>query len=80
MTQTPRSSLISKLLLDYQFHSDHVPRIASLNLNTDKDIQWSELVNEEWGTWNTDKLRERWAALKARVSMSATHSGEYMGY
>ena len=78
--QTQRSSSRSKLSLDYLFHSDHAFRVASLNLEKDEDIWWSELIDEEWDRWNTDKLRERWAALRAKVGASATHRGEYITY
>ena len=80
MMQIPRSSSISKLSLDYLFRSDRAYRVASLNLDADVDIRWSELIDEDWDRWNADKLRERWAALRAKVGVSATHRGEYIVY
>ena len=76
MTPTPKPSSKSKLSLDFLLNSDHASRVAALNLDTDEDIRWRELVDKEWGTWNTDKLCTRWDALKAKVGASGTHRGE----
>jgi hypothetical protein len=63
---------------DYLIHSDHASRVASLDLNTEDDVPWSELIDEGWNRWTAEKLRTRWAALKGTVDASATHRGEYI--
>ncbi|KAF8262837.1 hypothetical protein EI94DRAFT_1808180 [Lactarius quietus] len=50
-----------------------VHKVAGLNLEREDDIPWAELIDEGWNVWPTDKLRERWATLKARVDTNATH-------
>ena len=66
------------LSLDSPICSDHTYRVASLDLDSEVDIPWSKLVDEEWSTWTADKLQERWASLKSKVDVSATHRGEYI--
>ena len=65
---------------DYLIHSNHASRVASLNLDTEDDIPWSELIDEGWNRWTAAKLRTRWAALKAKAGVSATHRGGYISY
>ena len=61
----------------YSNWSDHISRVASLDLNAEEDIRWGELIDENWNKWTANKLEERWAALKSKVGASATHHGEY---
>jgi len=57
--------------------SDHISRVASLDLDAEEDIRWGELIDADWNKWTAPKLEERWAALKSKVGASATHRGEY---
>jgi hypothetical protein len=60
--------------------SDHIFRVASLDLDAEEDIRWGELIDAGWNKWTAQKLEERWAALKSKVGSSATHRGEYPIY
>ena len=62
----------------YSNCSDHIFRVASLNLDVEEDIRWGELIDAGWNKWTAQKLEERWAALKSKVGTSATHRGEYL--
>jgi hypothetical protein len=54
-------------------------RVASLDLDMEKDIKWSTLPDDGWKTWTCRKLQQRWASLKKIAhSPGATHRGEYM--
>ena len=48
-----------------------------LKLDAEVDINWDKLT---WNAWSADKLRERWASLKAKaeVDPSLSHRGEYI--
>ena len=62
----------------YSNCSDHIFRVASLNLDAEEDIRWGELIDAGWNKWTAQKLEERWAALKSKVGTSATHRSEYL--
>ena len=64
----------------YQSCSNHIFRVASLDLDAEEDIRWSELIDAGWDKWTAQKLEQRWTALKSKVSASATHRGEYPVY
>ena len=64
----------------YSSCSNHIFRVASLDLDNEEDIRWSDLIDESWNKWTAHKLEERWAALKSKVGASATHRGEYLVY
>ena len=51
-----------------------------MNLDVEDDIRWGDLIDESWNKWTAHELEERWAALKSKVDMSATHRGEYLVY
>jgi hypothetical protein len=55
--------------------SDHASRVASLNLDSEGDIPWDELVNESWKSWTVANLRKKWVELRATVDAS-THRSE----
>ncbi|KAH9025739.1 hypothetical protein EDB85DRAFT_2149580 [Lactarius pseudohatsudake] len=53
---------------------NHPFRIALLNVHVEDEIQWGNLTDEKWTKWSTEKLRQRWVALKNEVHMpNATH-------
>ena len=60
--------------------SNHMFRVVSLDLDTEEDVWWGELIDAGWNKWTAQKLEERWAALKSKVGASATHRGEYPVY
>src|ERR1700761_4863105 len=31
--------------------SDHISRVASLDLNAEEDIRWGELIDTDWNKW-----------------------------
>ena len=67
--------------VSHQLHlsySNHMFRVASLDLDAEEDVRWGELIDESWNKWTANKLEERWAALKSKVGASATHRGEYI--
>ena len=64
----------------YSNWSDHISRVASLDLDAEEDIRWGELIDADWNKWTAPKLEERWATLKSKVSASAMHHGEYLVY
>ena len=64
----------------YSNCSDHIFRVASLNLDVEEDIRWGELIDAGWNKWTAQKLEERWAALKSKVGASAMHRSEYLVY
>ncbi|KAF8263267.1 hypothetical protein EI94DRAFT_1704130 [Lactarius quietus] len=50
-----------------------VHKVVGLNLKQEDDIPWAELINKGWNVWPANKLQERWAILKVKVDMNATH-------
>ncbi|KAH9164859.1 hypothetical protein EDB89DRAFT_2077528 [Lactarius sanguifluus] len=51
-----------------------VHKIASLDVHAEDEIQWGNLTDEKWTKWSTEKLQQRWVALKNEVHMpNATH-------
>jgi hypothetical protein len=45
------------------------------------NLQWDDLIDNEWHVWTGKKLREKWVALRNEVRVhtpNATHHGEYM--
>ncbi|KAF8267701.1 hypothetical protein EI94DRAFT_1801344 [Lactarius quietus] len=50
-----------------------VNKVASLDLNSEGDINWDDLSNLGWNGWSAKKLQRRWAALKAKVEVNGTH-------
>jgi hypothetical protein len=55
---------------------DHASRVAALDLELEEDVQWSELIDQGWNKWPAKKLQQRWADLKKKVDVSATHRSE----
>jgi hypothetical protein len=62
-----------------RIYTDHSARVALLKLDTEEDINWDEL---SWNVWSAEKLRKRWADLKAKakVNTGTSHRGEYISY
>jgi len=53
-------------------------RVASLDVDSEDDIQWASLIDGSWDTWAAGKLQERWVALKKKIDTTGdTHRGEY---
>jgi hypothetical protein len=52
-----------------------------LDYDTEDDLRWDDLIDDEWRVWTGEKLREKWVALRNEVralAPNATHRGEYM--
>jgi len=51
-----------------------VRKIALLNVDTEREIRWDDLIDEEWHMWTNEKLEQKWAALRNEVyTLNATH-------
>ena len=59
-----------------QIYANCSTRVAHLNVETEEDVNWNGIC---WKTWSAEKLRKRWADLKAdaKVDASMSHRGEY---
>ena len=62
-----------------QIYANRLTRVALLNVDTEEDVNWDAIC---WKTWSADKLRKRWAGLKAdaKVDEGMSHRGEYKIY
>ena len=54
-----------------RIYADRSTRVAHLNVNAEEDINWTRLC---WKTWTVDKLRTRWANMKADADVDASMS------
>jgi hypothetical protein len=55
-----------------------VYRIASLDVDNEKDIDWKSLNDPLWN-WSTCSLWQRWRGLKVSIDNDGmSHHGEYM--
>ncbi|KAF8264672.1 hypothetical protein EI94DRAFT_1866551 [Lactarius quietus] len=51
-----------------------VQKITHLDLNSEDEIRWNELIDEGWNHWTGSKLQKRWVDLKKAVnSDDGTH-------
>ena len=58
--------------------SNHASRVGTLDLDSEDDIRWDELIDARWNQCMGHKLQQRWIALKKVVHMpDGTHRGEY---
>ncbi|KAN0135073.1 hypothetical protein V8E53_006964 [Lactarius tabidus] len=51
-------------------------KIALLDYDTEDDLRWDDLIDDEWRVWTGEKLREKWVALRNEVralAPNATH-------
>ena len=54
-----------------RIYADRSTRVAHLNVDAEEDINWTGLC---WKTWTVDKLRTRWADMKADADVDASMS------
>ena len=55
-----------------QIYTNHLTRVALLNVDMEEDVNWDGLC---WKTWSAKKLWKRWGDLKAdaKVDTSMSH-------
>ena len=60
-----------------QIYANRSTRVTLLNVDTEGDVNWDGIC---WKTWSANKLRKRWADLKAdaKVDVSMSHRGEHI--
>ncbi|KAF8261669.1 hypothetical protein EI94DRAFT_1809927 [Lactarius quietus] len=44
-------------------------KIAHLDINSEDEIRWNELIDEGWNHWTGSKLQKRWVDLKKAVNL-----------
>lgn len=44
-----------------------MPRIDSLKVNDDSEIDWKKLPDEHWNIWSAHTLQRRWLTMKRSV-------------
>lgn len=53
-------------------------RIASLDLDDERDIDWKSLGDPSWDKWNAHVLRQKWRQLKTSYNADGAHRGQCM--
>ena len=60
-------------------HYSRLPRIDSLNVRDDTEIDWKTLLDEHWDDWSAHSLQRRWVTMKRGIKgyEEMSHAGRY---
>ena len=64
--------------LSFKTFNHRFPRIDSMNVRDDTEIDWKLIPDPDWNLWSAHTLQRRWLTLKNSIKghEDMTHKGE----